>query len=224
MAKVAFLGLGVMGYPMAGHLKTKGHDVTVYNRTAARAVKWVEEFGGRACIEREGGREGPGVCLCLRRKRRQSACRDDRRGRRLRGHRKTGCLRRSHNRFGGRRARTRRDCESPRIWLRRCSSIRRPGRRRGRCAQRHVRRLAGRLHEGRRDHLFLRQGLPADGAFGLGPAHQNGQSDLHRRARSGVWPKASISPSARGSIPMPPPKSSARARRNPGKWTTATKP
>lgn len=48
MAKVAFLGLGVMGYPMAGHLKKKGHDVTVYNRTAARAGKWVKEFGGRS--------------------------------------------------------------------------------------------------------------------------------------------------------------------------------
>jgi 3-hydroxyisobutyrate dehydrogenase len=47
MAKVAFLGLGVMGYPMAGHLKTQGHAVTVYNRTPARAKKWVEEFGGR---------------------------------------------------------------------------------------------------------------------------------------------------------------------------------
>jgi 3-hydroxyisobutyrate dehydrogenase len=49
MAKVAFLGLGVMGYPMAGHLKTKGgHEVTVYNRTAAKAEKWVKEFGGRS--------------------------------------------------------------------------------------------------------------------------------------------------------------------------------
>ena len=49
MAKVAFLGLGVMGYPMAGHLKTKGgHDVTVYNRTAAKADKWVAQFGGRS--------------------------------------------------------------------------------------------------------------------------------------------------------------------------------
>jgi 3-hydroxyisobutyrate dehydrogenase len=48
MAKVAFLGLGVMGYPMAGHLKTKGgHEVTVYNRTAAKAEKWVAQFGGR---------------------------------------------------------------------------------------------------------------------------------------------------------------------------------
>ena len=49
MAKVAFLGLGVMGYPMAGHLKTKGgHDVTVYNRTAAKAEKWVAQYGGRS--------------------------------------------------------------------------------------------------------------------------------------------------------------------------------
>jgi 3-hydroxyisobutyrate dehydrogenase len=49
MAKVAFLGLGVMGYPMAGHLKTKGgHDVTVYNRTAAKAEKWVQQFGGHS--------------------------------------------------------------------------------------------------------------------------------------------------------------------------------
>ena len=49
MAKVAFLGLGVMGYPMAGHLKAKGgHDVTVYNRTAAKAEKWVGQFGGKS--------------------------------------------------------------------------------------------------------------------------------------------------------------------------------
>ena len=47
MAKVAFLGLGVMGYPMAGHLKNKGgHDVTVYNRTAAKAEQWVKEYDG----------------------------------------------------------------------------------------------------------------------------------------------------------------------------------
>jgi len=46
MAKVAFIGLGVMGYHMAGHLKKGGHDVTVYNRTAAKAEKWSKEFGG----------------------------------------------------------------------------------------------------------------------------------------------------------------------------------
>ena len=46
MAKCAFIGLGVMGYPMAGHLQKAGHDVTVYNRTSAKADKWVSEFGG----------------------------------------------------------------------------------------------------------------------------------------------------------------------------------
>jgi 3-hydroxyisobutyrate dehydrogenase len=49
MAKVAFLGLGVMGYPMAAHLKNKGgHELTVYNRTAAKAGKWVAEHGGKS--------------------------------------------------------------------------------------------------------------------------------------------------------------------------------
>jgi 3-hydroxyisobutyrate dehydrogenase-like beta-hydroxyacid dehydrogenase len=47
-AKVAFLGLGVMGFPMAGHLKAKGYDVTVYNRTAAKAQAWVEKHGGKS--------------------------------------------------------------------------------------------------------------------------------------------------------------------------------
>jgi len=48
MAKVAFLGLGVMGYPMARHLKEAGHEVTVYNRTATKSEKWVSENGGTA--------------------------------------------------------------------------------------------------------------------------------------------------------------------------------
>ena len=49
MAKVAFLGLGVMGYPMAGHLLKKGgHEVTVYNRNAAKAAQWTKEYGGQS--------------------------------------------------------------------------------------------------------------------------------------------------------------------------------
>jgi 3-hydroxyisobutyrate dehydrogenase-like beta-hydroxyacid dehydrogenase len=47
MAKVSFLGLGVMGFPMAGHLASAGHDVTVYNRTRAKAERWVAKHGGR---------------------------------------------------------------------------------------------------------------------------------------------------------------------------------
>ncbi len=59
MAKVAFVGLGVMGYPMAGHLKTKGgHDVTVYNRTAAKADQWVAQFGGKSAPTPREAAEG----------------------------------------------------------------------------------------------------------------------------------------------------------------------
>ncbi len=50
MAKVAFIGLGVMGYPMAGHLQSKGHDVTVYNRTASKAEDWVKKYGGAMAL------------------------------------------------------------------------------------------------------------------------------------------------------------------------------
>jgi 3-hydroxyisobutyrate dehydrogenase len=46
LSKIAFLGLGVMGYPMAGHLKRAGHDVVVYNRTSTKAAKWVDAYRG----------------------------------------------------------------------------------------------------------------------------------------------------------------------------------
>ena len=59
MAKVAFLGLGVMGFPMAGHLATKGgHEVTVYNRTATKSKAWAEKFGGRAAPTPKAAAEG----------------------------------------------------------------------------------------------------------------------------------------------------------------------
>jgi 3-hydroxyisobutyrate dehydrogenase-like beta-hydroxyacid dehydrogenase len=67
MAKVAFLGLGVMGYPMAGHLKKKGgHDVTVYNRTPAKAEQWVKEHGGKqAATPREAAKDCEFVMMCV---------------------------------------------------------------------------------------------------------------------------------------------------------------
>ena len=59
MAKVAFIGLGVMGYPMARHLAQRGgHDVTVYNRTSAKAAKWVAEHGGRHAATPKAAAEG----------------------------------------------------------------------------------------------------------------------------------------------------------------------
>jgi len=67
MAKVAFLGLGVMGYPMAGHLLKKGgHDVTVYNRTAAKAQQWAKEYGGKhAPSPREAAKDCDFVLVCV---------------------------------------------------------------------------------------------------------------------------------------------------------------
>ena len=67
MTKVAFLGLGVMGFPMAGHLKTKGGcDVTVYNRTSAKAQSWVGKFGGASApTPREAARDCDIVFACV---------------------------------------------------------------------------------------------------------------------------------------------------------------
>ncbi|QFU17040.1 NAD(P)-dependent oxidoreductase [Microvirga thermotolerans] len=61
MAKVSFIGLGVMGYPMARHLKAKGHEVTVYNRTAEKADRWVSENGGRAVRTPREAAEGQDI-------------------------------------------------------------------------------------------------------------------------------------------------------------------
>src|SRR5689334_136011 len=64
MAKVAFVGLGVMGYPMAWHLKAKGgHEVTVFNRTAAKAEKWVSQHGGKSAPTPRQAAEGQDFVL-----------------------------------------------------------------------------------------------------------------------------------------------------------------
>jgi 3-hydroxyisobutyrate dehydrogenase len=64
--KVAFIGLGVMGYPMAGHLKKAGHEVTVYNRTAAKAEAWAREHGGKsASTPREAAKGARIVFACV---------------------------------------------------------------------------------------------------------------------------------------------------------------
>jgi 3-hydroxyisobutyrate dehydrogenase len=65
MAKVAFLGLGVMGFPMAGHLVKKGgHEVTVFNRTAAKAKAWAEKFGGKTAPTPKAAAEGQDFVMC----------------------------------------------------------------------------------------------------------------------------------------------------------------
>jgi 3-hydroxyisobutyrate dehydrogenase-like beta-hydroxyacid dehydrogenase len=67
MAKAAFLGLGVMGYPMAGHLLKKGgHEVTVYNRSPAKAQQWAKEYGGKhAATAREAAKDCDFVLMCV---------------------------------------------------------------------------------------------------------------------------------------------------------------
>ncbi len=66
MTKCAFLGLGVMGYPMAGHLKGAGHDVTVYNRTPAKSEAWASEHGGSSgATPREAADGAEFVLACV---------------------------------------------------------------------------------------------------------------------------------------------------------------
>ena len=67
MAKISFLGLGVMGYPMAGHLLKKGgHEVTVYNRSPAKAAQWVKEYGGKSAATPKAAAEGADfVLMCV---------------------------------------------------------------------------------------------------------------------------------------------------------------
>ncbi len=64
MAKVAFLGLGVMGFPMAGHLAAKGHDVTVYNRTFAKAEAWTKKHKGKAAKTPKEAAAGQEIVFC----------------------------------------------------------------------------------------------------------------------------------------------------------------
>ena len=64
--RVAFLGLGVMGYPMAGHLAQAGHHVTVYNRNAAKSAGWVAEHGGVAApTPADAARDAEFVLMCV---------------------------------------------------------------------------------------------------------------------------------------------------------------
>ena len=62
----AFIGLGVMGYPMAGFLAKAGHNVTVYNRTTSKAEKWVKEYGGKlALTPAEAAKNAAFIFVCV---------------------------------------------------------------------------------------------------------------------------------------------------------------
>jgi len=65
MTKIGFIGLGVMGFPMAGHLQTNGHEVTVYNRTTAKATRWAEQYGGQSAPSPREAAEGAEIVITI---------------------------------------------------------------------------------------------------------------------------------------------------------------
>ena len=193
MAKVAFLGLGVMGFPMAGHLVKKGgHEVTVYNRTAGQGEGMGREIRRQDRADAEGRRRGPGLRDVLRRQRQRPARGHDRRRRRLRRHQKGRDLRRSHHGLRRSRPRARRRSHQARLQIRRRAGVRRPGRRRKRRADGDVRRQRGRLCRRRAGDRRLCADVQAAGTGGLRPTDQDGQPDLHRRPRRGPFGRHSF--------------------------------
>ena len=64
--KVSFIGLGVMGFPMAGYISKAGHDVTVYNRTKSKAEKWIKEYKGKvADTPMEAAKDSDFIFTCV---------------------------------------------------------------------------------------------------------------------------------------------------------------
>lgn len=63
--RIGFVGLGVMGYPMAGHLQAAGHDVCVYNRTTSKAEAWAEQYGGSMAATPREAAEGADLCITI---------------------------------------------------------------------------------------------------------------------------------------------------------------
>jgi 3-hydroxyisobutyrate dehydrogenase len=219
MAKVAFLGLGVMGYPMAGHLRTNGHDVTVYNRTAARAEKWVEEFGGRRALapsEAAKGQEFVFACV---------GNDDDLRAVTTGAEGAFESLEKSavfvdHTTASAVVARE----------LNAIAKAQGSGFVDAPISGGQAGAEAGALSVmcgGAPDDYTRAERVIFSYAKACRLMGPPGAGQLTRSALPGsfrLWPKAFISPSARDSIPVPPSKSSARARRNPGRWTTGAKP
>ena len=197
MAKVAFLGLGVMGFPMAGHLAAKGHEVTVYNRTFAKAEAWTKKHKGKAARTPKEAAAGQEIVFSCVGNDEPSA-----RGR---------CWATTAPSPAWPRARSSSTTPRPRPTspascmptarrsastssMRRCRAAR-PGAENGQltvmCGGEQ-----GTVRQGQAGGRRLRQGGHADRPAGLGPDHQDDEPDVHRRASSRAWPRRSISASA----------------------------
>ncbi len=227
-ANVAFLGLGVMGYPMAGHLARAGHRVTVYNRTPEKAAKWVAQHGN----DKKGNRSAPTPAAAAADVDIAMMCvgnDDDVRAVALGA---DGALavdagrqraRRPYDCLGAGRARAPRRRRGQRRRFHRRAGVGRSGGSRERQADDHVRRRRGRVRPGRRSARLLRARRDVAGRARQRAAHQDGQPDLHRRDGAGALRRHCVRREGRVSTRSPCWTSSARARRNPGKWTTAAR-
>ncbi len=198
MAKGRISWAGRDGLPDGGHLAKKGgHDVTVYNRSRAKAAQWVKEYGGKsAATPAEAAKDCDFVMMCVGND-------DDVRSvvvwrqRRARRH-EEGCdPGRPHDRVGDRCARSARRARRKKASA--SSTRRSPGGQAGAengqlgimCGGEH-----GRLRQGEAGARRLCQELRPHRRTGRGPAHQDGQPDRRRRRRCRVSPKALTSASA----------------------------
>ena len=131
MAKVAWIGLGVMGYPMAGHIRKKGgHDLTVYNRNGAKAEAWVKEYGGKtAPTPADAAKDADFVFCCVGNDNDLREVTLGRQGR-LQSRQEGRRLHRQHHRLRQHRARALCGRQGQGLRLPRCARVRRPGRRR----------------------------------------------------------------------------------------------
>ena len=187
MAQVAWIGLGVMGYPMAGHLAGKGgHSVVVYNRNGAKAAAWVAEYSGRSAATPAAAAEGAEFVFCC------VGNDDDLRAVTTGEHGAfhgmgEGTVFVDHTTASAEVARElssalgRAGSSVPR-----CTGLGRPGRRAKRRADRHGRRRARkRSRAPNRSFRSVRARGEPDRARGRRSARQDGQPDLHRRHAAG---------------------------------------
>ena len=226
MAKVAFLGLGVMGYPMAGppaeERRPRGDRLQPQPRP--RPQQWAKEYGGkRAATPREAAKDCDFV-HDVRRQRRRRALGRLWRQRRARRHEEGRDPRRPHDGFGHGCPRSLPKSERKGHRLRRCAGLRRPGRRGQRPARHHVRRRGGDLRQGEAGARRLRQDVRADRRARRRPAHQDGRTRSASPASRRASPKA-VAFAKRNELDVGEGdrRSSPRARRSPGRWRTAGK-
>ncbi len=221
--KLAFLGLGVMGFPMAGHLARAGHSVTVYNRTPAKAAQWVEKYGGSSApTPAAAAADAALVMMCVGND-------DDVRAVALGADGAVAAMRAGsvlvdHTTASATVAREVHAAAKARGvgFLDAPVSGGQAGAENGKLTIM-VGGDADVFAARRRRARALRARGDPDGRPGVGPADQDGQPDLHRRAGPGAVGRHQLRPARPGSTPSACSTSSAKARRNPGRWTIAAR-